>query len=315
MTGPTAPAPAPDPDQRAALGRRGLLRGGALIAGAAVGGVAATALGGGVASAADGDPVLAGESNATEATTALTIGGSDGSAKPTLDLSNANGPTLHLQPLAADYSAEMELGQIANTVLGPVIGVDSLLGETTTFLATGIDLDDLPTPYALPKPVRVLDTRTTAGRSRIIRTSSGALNSDGRLKPRSWIDVEVSVEDADFEVPSAYLNVVATGGDANGFLAVYPPGDYPGTSTLNFQARITLANGCFVATGIVEGRYAVRVYGNALTHVVLDLTGVTVRGGSPTAAAAQKTSSAKAARAAKRLRSTLTERVRRNVSR
>ncbi len=297
-----------------ALNRRGLLRGGAIIAGAAVGGVAATALTAPAAEAADGDAVLAGRSTGAESSTGIEIGDGTGSADPTLKLSNANGPSLYLEPLAADYAGQLELGQIANTVLGPVIGVDSLLGETTTFLATGIDLADLPTPYALPKPIRVLDTSSAAGRQRIIRMSSGALDSAGRMTPKSWLDLEVAVEDADFIVPSAYLNVSAVSPVTNGYLSAYPPGDFPGTSTLNFQAKVTIANLAFVSTAIVQGRYAVRIYSSALTRVVADLTGVTIKGSDPSAGlAAQRTT--RTAKAARRLRSTLTDRVRRSLSR
>src|SRR5690349_4359136 len=162
--------------------RRRLLRGSVLAAGAAGVAVAASAL---PAHAADGEPVLAGRQNAADATTTLTVG--DGS-DPALALENGDGPSLYLQPLVAEFATELELGQIANTELGPIIGVDTTVGHATTFLATGVDLADLPTPYALPTPIRVLDTRTAAGRARVVRTSPNAFDSKFRLNRGAWLD-------------------------------------------------------------------------------------------------------------------------------
>ena len=294
--------------------RRRLLRGGVLATGAAAGLViAGSAL---PAQAADGDPLVAGRSVAADSTTTLTIG--DGT-EPALALENGDGPSLYLQPLAADFANELELGQIANTDLGPVLGVDTTVGHATTFLATGIDLADLPTPYALPKPVRLLDTRTSAGRARIVRTSSNPFDAAFRLVPGAWLDVEVTVEDDDLEVPAAHLNVTVTGSTAAGFLTAYPPGDFPGISTLNWVAKQTIANHAFVATGIVLGRYAVRVRTNAATHVVIDLTGVTIKGGDPTPAAAARTRAAARSGSQRealrvRLRSSMANRLRARIS-
>jgi hypothetical protein len=290
--------------------RRWLLRSGLLAAGAA-GVAAATTL---PAQAADGDAVVIGQSNTGDATTTLTIG--DG-AEPTLALENGDGPSLYLQPLVADFAPELALGEIANTSLGPILGVDTTVGQATTFLATGIDLADLPTPYALPKPIRVLDTRTATGRSRIVRTSPNPFDSRFRLVPGAWLDVEIALQEADAEIPAANLNLTVTGSDAAGYASVYPPGDFPGTSTLNWAARQTIANHAFIATGIVLGRFAVRVRTNAATHVVLDLTGVTIKGGAPTPGVNQKSSTRSsrqrgALRA--RLRSSLADRLRSRLS-
>ena len=66
-----------------AVNRRGLLRSGALIVGAAAGGTAAAALTGTTAAqAADGDTLLVGRSNEAESSTGLEIGGGTGSADP-----------------------------------------------------------------------------------------------------------------------------------------------------------------------------------------------------------------------------------------
>ena len=309
-------------EESAVLRRRQLLRGSALLAGAGVAAVAVAVPA--PAYGADGDAVKLGAENDSSSTTTIAIDGSDGGPSPTLYLRNESGPSLEMSVLAEDVNWGLGLGQLADTELGPIAGVTHPdFGLTTTYLATGIDLDDLPTPYALPKPIRLLDTRTSAGRASVLRASSGAYDSAYRLKPGAWLDIEVAGMDG-FEMPAAWVNATVTSAQTNGFLSVYPPGDFPGTSTLNFSAKQTLANAAFVATGIVSGRFAIRVRTNAATHVVVDLTGVSIKGsGAPNSAgsARKNTSSqtpkSRATRAAltRRLRSTLTDRVRNSLSR
>lgn len=295
--------------------RRKLLRRSALLAGAA--GVGAAVLSTPTrASAANGDPVVLGQTNAASSPTTMAINAAAGSHEPTLELRNNRGPSLALQPLAADFPGAMELGEIVNTELGPLIGVDSELGLATTYLVTGIDLADMPTPYPLPRPVRLLDTRTAAGRARVLRTSSGAWDASFRLKKGAWVDIEAVPVTNEYQVPGAWVNVVSVSSQANGNLAVYPPGTYPGTSTLNFTKGVTLANGAFVGTGIVAGRYAIRIRASQPSHVVLDLTGLVIKGTAPTPTAGQASGQAKRSSVAKlkrRLRSTLAERLSRSL--
>ena len=307
------------------LRRRGLLRGGALLAGT-VGAAALVTAAPTPARAADGDPVELGAENASTGATTIAINGAAGSADPTLILLNGGGPSLELDVLAEDVDWGLELGQLADTELGPIVGVTHPdFGLTTTYLATGIDLDDLPTPYALPTPSRLLDTRSSTGRESVLRTSSAAYDSEHRLKAGAWLDIQVAVESATFEIPAAWINLTAATPTANGYLTAYPPGDFPGTSTLNFQAKQSLANAAFVATGIVAGRFAIRVRTSTTTHVVVDLTGVTIKGNSATPGAAAKAtakggssrakSTASRTSLTRRLRSTLTERVRSSLAR
>ncbi len=292
--------------------RRQLLRGGALLAGAA--GVAAVVLTPTQAHAADGDAVLAGESNDATTTTTLRVGGDAGTSEPALALQNAEGPSMYLQPLDYEFAPEMALGEMANTELGPILGVTGLVGNTTTYLATGIDLADLPTPYALPEPVRLFDSRNPARRA-VLQSSSNAFDADFRLRAGAWVDIEVGAAVDQFDIPAAYVNATATGAPAGGYLSVYPPNDnFPGTSTLNFVAKQTVANAAFVATGLVKGRYAIRVRVSTPTHVVVDLTGVSIKEPVPAAAAAARSTKARAALTA-RLRSTLSKRLRSTLSR
>ena len=258
-----------------AVGRRNLLRGGAVLAGAA--GVAALgAVTAPRASAADGAALLQGVENTATSTTALLIDEPGGGADPTLSLGNDNGPSLQLQALAGDWDGTLELGEIANTTLGPFIGVNDFNDTVATgYLATNFDLASISVAYAIT-PTRVLDTRTSGGRSGIIRTSTGALDASFRLKAGSWLDIAIDPADQNFTLESAFVNVTATGPLAKGYLSLYVPGVRPNTSTLNVLAGQTLANGAFVGVGVVEDTFAIRVYSSTTTHVVLDLTGVTI---------------------------------------
>lgn len=293
--------------------RRSLLRGGALAAGAVVATVAVPT----PAQAADGDSVVLGAENEASTATTMRLSGAGAATSPSLSLANADGPALHLEASASwETPPVLALGQIANTILGPVIGVDHFAaGLITSYLATGVDLDDLPTPYALPTPVRLLDTRSAAKRGSILRASSHAFGRSHRLLPGQWMDIEVAVDDGAMDVPAAYLNVLAIP-QSGGYLSVYPPGPFPGTSTINFAAKRVTSGGAFVATGIVLGRHAVRVRASASCHVVVDLTGVTIKGSSPAPAVKANGHSARRSNApATGRRSRLAARMLRQLSR
>ena len=295
--------------------RRWLLRGGALAAGAAVVGAALPS----TAEAADGDPVELGADNTATSTTRVALGPSGG-PEPTLALANPDGPSLELTPVSGTYedAPALELGQVANTDVGPVVGVDSLLGQTTTQLVTGIEVNDLSTPAAVT-PKRILDTRSAEGRVSIVRRSPGALDAQNRLKPGAWLDVEISIEDPDFLIDAAFLNVVAASPQVAGYLSVYPPGPFPGTSTLNFSTGQTIANQAFVAVAQYDRFVIARVRTSALTSVVVDLTGVVYRVApllaTSRAARSRVTKTRNSSAAGRQLRSNLTDRLRRNLAR
>lgn len=301
-------------ESEALVQRRQLLRRSALLAGAA--GITTAVLSAPTrASAADGDNVLLGEDNVATSTTSLVINQPVGSQTPTLALRNGSGPSLSLQPLAADFPGALELGEIANTELGPLVGVDSELGLATTYLVTGIDLADMPTPYPLPSPIRLLDTRTTAGRARVLRSSSAAWDSKFKLKAGAWIDVEAVPVTGEYDVPGGWVNLTAVSPAGKGYMSIFPPGQFPGTSTLNFKKGMNLANGAFIATGIVAGRYAFRIRTTRRTHVVLDLTGLVIKGAAPTPAgkSAGQAKRSSVSKLKHRLRSTIAERLSRSL--
>ena len=266
-------------DKQPSVGRRSLLRGGAVLAGA---GIAGTALAQ-PAAAAVGDPVLLGADNAETTTTGLTVNAPDGDADvPALSLTNADGPSLYLDPLDGAWNGTLEIGQVANTTYGPLIGVqdpssDDADTAVTTFLATGVDLEALPLPVAIT-PTRLVDTRSSAGRQGIIASSANAFTSDFKLKSGSYIDVLVAPTDTEFGLPSIFINLTAVAANGTGFLAAYPPGAYPGTSTLNVVKGQTVANGAFVAVREVGDYYAIRIYTTAECWVIVDITGAVAQG-------------------------------------
>lgn len=293
------PADRPDP----ALQRRRLLRGGAVLAGAA----GLTAIGSALApsaEAADGDPVRAGLTTNATTTTTLELAAS---ATPTLALRNADGPSLALQPLAADWEGPLAVGEIANTEIGPYLGVDQGGTATPTILATGQDLAQLALPVAIT-PVRLLDTRNAAGREGIVRRSSGALDSSFRLRAGAWIDIALAPADGDTTVDAAFLNVTVTGSLSGGYITAYPPGTRPLSSTLNYAKAQTIANGAFVQVGVAGTAFVVRLFASATTHVLADLTGATV-------AEAPGPAAAVAAQRAKAVRRRITRRPTSNLGR
>ena len=266
-------------DKQPSVGRRSLLRGGAVLAGA---GIAGTALAQ-PAAAAVGDPVLLGTDNAETTTTGLTVNAPDGNADvPALSLTNADGPSLYLDPLDGAWNGTLDVGQVANTTYGPLIGVqdpttDDADTPVTTFLTTGVDLEALPLPIAVT-PVRLVDTRTAAGRQGIVASSANAFTSDFKLKAGSYIDVLVAPTQDSFGLPSIFINLTAVAANNGGFLAAYPPGAYPGTSTLNVAKGQTVANGAFVAVRTVGDFYAIRIYTTAECWVIVDITGAVAQG-------------------------------------
>ena len=287
------------------LARRSLLRGGAVAAGAA-GALILGAAQSPRAEAADGDAVLVGRAQSGVTSTSLQIEGQALNTVPTLTLLNANGPSLFLQPLAPDWAGAPAVGSITNTTIGPLVRVDGgSSGPVTTYLATGLDLDTLPLPVAIT-PTRLLDTRSAGGRASILRSSTGAIDSNGRLVGGGWIDIAVDAANQDFTLAAAFLNVTSTQSLGNGYLTICPPGPKPASSNLNFTKGVTIANAAFIGVGVVGTQFAVRIYASTTTHVVLDLTGATVSNepGPASQAASQQGTAASAQRRARTSRST-----------
>ncbi|WP_141372665.1 hypothetical protein [Cellulomonas cellasea] len=254
------------------VSRRRLLRmGGFAVAGAA----AATALGSAPASAAAGDPVLAGRAtDAGTAGTRLTTA----STEPTLSLANSAGAHLRLEP-SDPAGWTPQVGEIKNTAAGPLIGLDrDGTGVEQGYLVTNLDLQDLvsylPMIYA-PAPKRVLDTRHAVRRVSIVAQTPGAVDSLGRLVAGGVIDVALDSATGDLDVASVFLNVTVTGPVGAGHITLFPYGvARPTTSTLNYVTNQTVANSAVTAVGLFEGRPTLRVFSPTTTHVIIDVTAV-----------------------------------------
>jgi hypothetical protein len=272
---------ASDNHSDSAINRRHLLRGGTLAAAGAGAAVLASAVAPSTVFAADGDAVLLGADHEASTTTSLTLGGDLGSSDPTLALGNANGPALRLEPLPANWAGGLAVGDIATTPSGPLVGVENNGGATTTRLSTQLDLDDLinelPMTITFP-PERLLDTRWGAvNDERILTTSASAIDAAYRLKSKAWLDLKLVESDQGFTVHSVFLKLTSVASLGNGYLTAYQPGPRPASSSANYVKGQILGSAAFVAVGIVDNNFAVRIYASQTTHVVVDVTGAVIQ--------------------------------------
>ncbi len=263
-----------------AVDRRNLLRGGAMLAGAAGATVIGAAISTSKAQAADADPLLVGRNNEGASSTVLTI--SPVATAAPLHLVNEAGPALKLLPIGNDFSGDLQPGDIVSTNSGPLLGVDYGNGPEVDFLATGADLDNVPIPVAIP-PQRLLDTRVSSGRTNIVRKSStSALTTAGKLTAGQWIDVAVDTAEGLFALSAIFANAAVVAPENNGYLTVYPPSStVPTTSNINYRTGVSLANAAFVALGVYEGNYVVRIRTSQNTHLLLDLSGAVASAATP----------------------------------
>lgn len=255
------------------VNRRNLLRGGAIAASA---GVAVAVLNQPKASAADGDPLIVGASTTAASSTVLRMNGNP--VQPGLTIDKVQGgPQLRLTP--TPFTADLDQpGDLQVTPEGPIIALDDGAGNTVTdYLATGFDLDQVSSYQPVP-PRRLLDTRTAAGRQGILQTSPSAFDSAYRLKAGAWIDLPLGSTNDVEPVEAAFVNIAAIAPVTSGWLAAYPSGPRPAVSSVNFTAKQNVANGLFVATGLVGTTYAIRLYTAAVTHITVDLAGLSVLG-------------------------------------
>jgi hypothetical protein len=266
------------------LDRRFLIRGGAVLAGAA----GVTAIGAAIAptkaDAADGGNVVLGQENAAGSATTITIDGTTGGSEPALALRHADGPSLALQALDEEWEGPLKVGEIVNTAAGPQLGVDYGDGAVTTFLATGVDLTSV---YPLPAQ-RLLDTRSASGRANVVGSSPAPFDAAGRLKRGASIDVAIAATE-DVALIGVFLNLTAFESTAGGFLEIYTPPARPGYPTLRFPRNVAVANHAFVGPEILDGAYVVRIYASQPTQVLLDLVGA-VTGFTPTGASTARSS-------------------------
>jgi hypothetical protein len=183
-----------------------------------------------------------------------------------------------MQSLSPTWAGSLAVGEMAGTELGPIVGVETAFGPTTTYLVTGVDLANIATPFATT-PTRALDMRNEAGRASIIRRSAAdAVTSNGKLRAGQWIDVAIAFTGPDFSLDAIFANLLVIGPVRGGWAVLYPPGVLPATSNLNFATGQAVANAGFVTAGVVQQHHAVRLWTSADAWFVLDVTGGLVRG-------------------------------------
>lgn len=142
--------------------------------------------------------------------------------------------------------------------------------------AAAADPDVLAVAVAIP-PERFLDTRTSDGRNLIVGSSPSALDSKHRLTKNAWIDVAVFPADQDIELFSVFVNLGSRSSTKAGELMVTEPGqDKPSGWTLHYGKGASVSNSAIVGLGLTDdgSLYTVRIHAGSVTHVVLDLTGV-----------------------------------------
>jgi hypothetical protein len=266
------------------LGRRALLTGGAVMAGAVGAGVAAAATAG-PASADTGNPVLLGEQNSVTTDAATEIDATNNDALPTLILSNEGNPAgtsqaspqLRLTPAASNLTT-----YAASTVGGDMVATgDGNLyfthGTSSGAIPAAVHTDATSNSFApLAAPFRILDTRSTTGRKYILN-ASGNLDSTGRLLAGKTIYINlgslVSIGDA----VSANLTVIDPA--ANGWVLVWSgAGTQPDVSSIAFSSAEDIAN--FTMSAIADHTIGSTTYtdtiavsASATTHVLLDVVG------------------------------------------
>jgi hypothetical protein len=241
----------------AVMNRRALLRAGGVVAGiAGIGGYAAAQAP--AADAAAGDPVLAGrQTSAGTESTALRIGGADADG-PTLILGNSGpGVPLRLEQQAAVDLETAQPGDLMN------IGGDLRFVHQFTS-SPGSVYTSLSASQLIPvSPFRAVDTRTVAGRAKIVAPPS-YFDSTGRLIGGYTITIDLS--DEVYLGTAIFANLTVTQPTADGYLTLWPGGTRR-TSTLNYSAGQTVANFC--VSGL--GGDTVQLYAKATTHVLLDV--------------------------------------------
>ncbi|MEV4540112.1 hypothetical protein [Micromonospora echinaurantiaca] len=273
-------------DQDHAVGRRHLLRRAGTVAAGLAGTAAVGAAAGGPAQAAPGDPVLQGRVN--EAGTPTTLRGGSLTSAP-LRLENTaveadpdgipfSGPALRLTPTGRGLGWKSEVGSVSMDTSGTIWavtnpGLPPMEGNFVEYVRTNANSNEL-VPVV---PQRVIDTRTAAGRARIVN-AAGNLDSAGRLLRGRTI--QVNLDEHVHLGEAVYGNVTVTGALAAGFLQIYPdPGQRPPAfSTINFQAGQTLSN--FFLTGINPLVDQISVHAQQTTHVILDVVAFVVSAGS-----------------------------------
>jgi hypothetical protein len=275
-----------------AVGRRSLLtRGGAVVAGV-VGASAAGAAVAASANAAPGDPVLQGSVNSVGtnvAATQITATNAVTTPTPTVVLSNLGGdttaqtasPSLRLTPAATGlfFPADATVGgDMVATNDGELWFTHAIPGVATfpAIVHTDFNSDSF---VPLRAPLRILDTRTSAGRVHVL-DPVGKFDSTGRLLGGKTIHIDLT--SLVFFGVAVTSNLTVTQTVSAGFLTLWSGvGARPNASSINFAAGATLSN--LTVSGIAEFTVGtvtitdtIAIFAAVTTQVILDVAGFNV---------------------------------------
>jgi hypothetical protein len=260
-----------------------------VAAGVVGAGAVATAVAG-PASAQATTPVDMNTANAAGTSDVPTELDADNDTAPAFVLTNTGvdaanegaGPNLRLTPSAAtgdEPTAATVGGDLTATGDGLLWFTHNFPTATTPIVSAPVHTEATANVYAqLEVPVRLVDTRTAAGRANIVNPS-GTLDSLGRLKAGETI--YINLDSQVFFAEAVHANITVANMAASGFMTVWSGvGSVPITSTINFGASGPLTN--FFVSGIAEISTTIlnviAVHTVATTHVILDVAGFSVPG-------------------------------------
>ena len=112
----------------------------------------------------------------------------------------------------------------------------------------------------LPSPQRAYDSRNDP---------AGRLTGGVPVTPRT-IGISAAVPAVPATASAIVGNLTITGADGGGFATVWPSGAWPGTSNINFNAGVDIANS--ITVGLGSGG-TVLVAASRATHVIIDVAG------------------------------------------
>jgi hypothetical protein len=288
----SAPAELPEPgqdDEDRGVGRRALLtRGGVVAAGVVGAGVAGAAVAG-TANAATNDPVLQGNVNPVGTNVPATeiSATNNTAATPTAVLTNLGStgtgeasPSLRLTPAATGLvvpSASTSGGDMVATNDGELWFTHNIpnFGPSPAIVHTDANSN---TFVPLTAPVRMLDTRSSAGRVHVI-DPSGKFDSSGRLKAGQTIHIDLS--SLVFFADAMTANLTVIGPLAGGWLVLWSGAvARPNTSSINFAKGQALSNMTVsgVAFNTGNGVSSIAIFTTVTTQVLLDVVGFSAPG-------------------------------------
>lgn len=257
----------PEDSTTARPDRRALLRTGGVAVAATMAGLAVAEIAtAGGASAATGEPVTMGATNdAGTTSTSLTSAGTTGS---TLELANTTtlAPLRLVEQTRPTAQPALTSGDLANYGGDLYYATGDPSGPLVGMVYSEVNANQL-VPIT---PQRVLDTRYSGGRAKIVN-AAGNLDSAGRLLAGHSIDIDLS--SLEFAATAAYCNITIVGPVNGGWLTLWPGGTRPSVSSINFTANAVIAN--FAVTG-TSATDTVTIFASTTTHVLLDVTAFAV---------------------------------------